>query len=129
MAEVKQALIKHLMNDAAVFAAFGNRITSDRIPDGQTYPHARLWVVTAPQDYHMQGESVRRPLVQIDIYDDDVTGADTNTELIRASLSGFRGQMGSLNAGHVFVNSGPGDWNAEVRNYRRILEVRLGTND
>lgn len=133
MAEVKTSMIKHLMNTPAVFAAFANRIWADRIPDvpgggAQPYPHARLFVVAAPRDYHYQGEGARQPLVQIDVFDDDVAGADTNADLIRAALSGFRGQMGSMNVGFVFVNAGPGTWDETTRNYRRILEARLATN-
>jgi hypothetical protein len=129
VAEVKQAVIRHLMNTPVVVTAFANRITADKIPDNQTYPHARVWVVTSPQGYHHQGESGRQPLVQIDVFDDDVAGADTYTELIRSALSGYRGMMGSLNAGAVFVNPVSGMWNEETRSYRRILEVRVLTND
>ena len=129
MAEIKQAVIIHLNNDPTVHAAFAHRITADKIPDGQTYPHARLWVVTSPQQYTMQGEGGHEVMVQIDVFDDDLAGADANTELIKASLSGFRGQMGSVNAGHVFVSRGPGTWNEEARNFRRILEVKIGTNN
>lgn len=134
MADVKVAIIKHLMLNTAVVAAFGNRIWADRIPDlagggPQPYPHARVWVVTSPQMYSHAGESGRTALVQVDVFDDDVAGGDANTEIIRAALSGYRGMMGTLNAGHVFVRSVAGSWDEVARNYRRIVEVEVGTND
>lgn len=130
MAEVKVAIIKHLMNTPAVFAAFGNRIKSEFIKeDNIAYPYAVLWVVTSPNQYGHQGQSGRKPFVQIDVFDDDETGADANALLIENALSGYRGAMGSLTAGHVFVNRGPDMWNPTERNYRRIIEVTIGTND
>ena len=129
MAEIKTAIISHLNNTPAVFAAFGNRITSERVPDKQTYPYAVLWTVTAPKKYNHQGESGRTPMIQIDVFDDDAAGADANALLIDNALSGYKGMLGSLNAGYVFVNRGPDMWNPDERNYRRILEVAIGTND
>ena len=134
MAEIKTAVIKHLMNNAAVFAAFGNRIWADRIPDvpgggAQPYPYARLITVASPQTYHYLGEGPRNPVIQIDVFDSAVATADANTELIRAALSGFHGQMGSINVGFTFVNAGPGTWDETTRNFRRILEARLATNN
>lgn len=134
MAELKQAMIAHLMADAAVFAAFANRVWADRIPDlpgggPQPYPYARLRVITSPQKYSHQGESGRTPLAQIDVFDDDIASGDANAELIRRSLSGFKGQMGSVNVGRCFVDGPSGTWDETVRNYRRILEVSIGTND
>ena len=130
MAEVKTAIVKHLMNNALVKAAFGNRITVEKIPDNQTYPCAVLWTVTAPRSYTYQGPAGRMPLIQIDVFDDDQAGADANSLLIENTLSGYRGMLGSdLNAGFVSVNRGPDMWNPDERNYRRILEVTVRTND
>lgn len=134
MGELKTGIIAHLTNDANVYAVFGNRIWADRIPDfpgggSQPYPYARLRVITSPQSYSHQGESGRTPLVQIDVYDDDIAGGDANAELIRVSLSGFKGQMGSVNVGRCFVDGPSGTWDETTRNYRRILEVSIGTND
>jgi hypothetical protein len=118
------------MNNALVKAAFGNRITVEKIPDNQTYPCAVLWTVTAPRSYTHQGPAGRMPLVQIDVFDDDQTGADANSLLIENALSGYRGMLGSdLNVGFVSVNRGPDMWNPDERNYRRILEVTVRTND
>jgi len=129
MAEVKSNIIKHLMNDASVFAVFGNRITGDDVPDGQTYPYAYLWIVTSPQQYHHGGDSVRTVLVQCDVISDTITGADDGAQLIKTSLSGFRGQMGSMNVGYCFVNFRDVPKDPDQRAYRRIIEIEIGTNN
>jgi hypothetical protein len=130
MASVITAIIKHLMNNPDVKTAFGNRITAEKVPNGQTYPYAVLWLVTAPRSYTHQGAAARTPIVQIDVFDDDQAGADANSLLIENALSGYRGMLGSdINAGFVSVNRGPDMWNPDERNYRRILEVTVRTND
>lgn len=129
MAEIKQAIIKHFMNNADIVSAFANRITADKFPDLQAYPRARVWVVNNDQKYHMQGEGGRNVMVQIDMDDDDISGADTNAELLRLSLSGFKGQMGNVNAGMVKARIVNGVWDETTRSYRRIIEVEVLTND
>ncbi|MFA5379175.1 MAG: hypothetical protein WC455_25695 [Dehalococcoidia bacterium] len=136
MDSVVKGIIKHLMNNADVYAAFANRITAEKIPDVKIpenpikYPCAVLWVVTAPRSYTHQGPAGRVPIVQIDVFDDDQAGADANSLLIENTLSGYRGMLGSeVNAGFVSVNRGPDMWNPDERNYRRILEVTVRTND
>jgi hypothetical protein len=129
MAEIITALISHLTNTPDVFSVFGNRITSKGIPDNQAYPCAYMFLVTGPRTYTHDKNVTRTITVQIDVFDDDQSRLDTSTELIRNALSGHSGQIGSMTAGYVFVNDGPGEWNAEDRNYRNILEVTIGTND
>jgi hypothetical protein len=134
MAEIKQALITHLNNDPNVSAAYSNRIWADRVPDlpgggPQPYPYALIRVIASQQSYSHQGEVGRTPLTQIDVFDDDISSGDTNAEIIRKSLSGFKGQMGNVYVGRCFVNGPSGTWDGTVRNYRRILEVSIGTND
>jgi hypothetical protein len=127
--EIKAAVIAHLRLDTAVLAAFGYRITADKVPDGQLYPNARIWLVSDPRTYHMTGPNVRKVLLQIDVYDETSVGVDANKKLIETALSGYRGVMGDLDVGRCFVKGGPGLWNAEARNHHRILEVEIGTND
>jgi hypothetical protein len=130
MASVITAIIKHLMNNPDVKTAFGNRITAEKVPDGQSYPYAVLWMVTAPRSYTHQGAAARMPMVQLDVFDDDQAGADANSLLIENALSGYRGMLGSeISTGLVSVNRGPDMWNSDERNYRRILEVTVRTND
>jgi len=130
MAEIKQAVIAHLNNNADVFATFANRITAEKVPDNQAYPNGRVWLVTSPRQYHHGGQSGRKATVQIDIYAETQAEADDGAEEVMVSLSGYKGMLGdSVDAGYCFVNNISGTWNAEARNYHRILEVEIGTND
>jgi len=129
MIDPKSAVIAHCNNNAAVFAAFANRITPDKIPDGQAYPHARVRQIGQSQNYHTTGESQRGHLLQIDVYDDDLAGANTNAEILRAAFSGYMGVMGSMSTGRVKARIVQTNWNETARNYWRIVEVEIPTND
>jgi hypothetical protein len=129
MAQIIPNLIKHLMNDANVTAAFAHRITGDDVPAGQEYPYAYLWEVTPGQQYHMRGEAGRITMVQCDVVDDDILGADTNAEIIRNSLSGFRGSLGDMVVGYVFADTRSVPKDPDQQAYRRIIEINIGTNE
>jgi len=109
-------------------AAFANRITPDHIPDNQAYPHARILQIGTDQRYHFKGENGRKCLIQIDVYDDDLVGADANAEIIRLAFSGYKGQMGTIDAGMVKAHIVSGEWNVEARNFHRIIELEISTN-
>lgn len=128
MAEIKTAVVAHCNQNAAIFAAFGNRITPDKIPDKQVLPHACVRQIGNDQRYHLKGEAGRKALIQIDVFDSSLTGADSNAELLRAAFSGFRGQMGAIDAGMVKANI-TGRWDEEARNFRRLIELEISTND
>ena len=129
MIDPKAAAIAHCKASAEVYAAFANRITPDRIPDGQAYPHARIRQIGQTQGYHTTGESQRGHLLQIDMYDDDLTGANANAEILRAAFSGYMGVMGSMSTGRVKARIVSTNWNETARNYWRIIEVEIPTND
>jgi len=130
MAEPKQALIAFCNNNTEIFATFGTRITADKIPDGQAYPHARVIVVSDPRTYLLsKGRSGRKIRLQLDVYAETVAGADTSVAVLETVLEGYKGMLGPLDAGYVFVKNIPGDWNETARNEHRILELEIGTND
>lgn len=137
MAEVESCLLAFLMQDTDVLAAFGNRISPDKMPDGSgettTDSFARLTSLPAAITYTQDGEGPRTELIQIDIWNKDKATLMTHAGYIKAALSGFRGAMGSAAAGFVhigsaFVNNVRGNWDEDIRKFRRILEVRLATN-
>jgi hypothetical protein len=128
--EIKTAVVKHCINTPAIFAAFGNRITPDKVPDNQTYPFARVLQIASDQQYRIDGkENGRMVMVQIDVFDNDLIGADANAELIRTAFSGYTGMMGSVNAGLVKARLVSGSWNSEVKDFHRIVELEIQTND
>lgn len=63
------------------------------------------------------------------MYDDDEAGANTNSELLRSILDGYKGMIGDVDAGMVKASLGPQSWDATIRNYWRIVELEIMTND
>ena len=129
MIDPKVAVIAHCSASSAIVAAFANRITPDTIPDGQAYPHARVRQIGGTQDYHTTGESQRGHLLQIDVYDDDLIGANANAEIIRAAFSGYMGMMGNMLTGRVQARITLSNWNETARNFWRVIEVTIPTNN
>lgn len=134
MAEIIPALIAHLGQDTAIYAAFGRRIFGNRIPDvpsgtAQPYPYARMREISNTNRYTHNGYGGRATTVQIDVYDDDEAGANANSELLRAALDGWKGQMGAVGVGMMKAHRPNTNWNPEGRNYWRVVEVEILTND
>jgi hypothetical protein len=129
MIDPKVAVIAHCVATGTVLTAFANRITPDTIPDGQAYPHARVRQIGQWQDYHTTGESQRGHLLQIDVYDDDLIGANANAEIIRAAFSGYMGMMGNMLTGRVQARITLSNWNETARNFWRVIEVTIPTNN
>lgn len=129
MAEIIPSVIAYLGTRADIAEIFGNRITGEFIPDGQAYPHAVITEITGPPRYGHFGESGRVVTIQIDIFGETQAATDAAKLLIINALSGYRGMMGTLNVGRVFVTDIRGSWDAEKRKPRRVLEVSIGTNN
>lgn len=88
-----------LLDDAAILAAFEQRIYPTQLPDAPSYPAIVLTKVNGRGEYDYQGDvGVEEARVQVDIYEqlrDDGTGGyvslvDLRT-LVRRRLSGFVG--------------------------------------
>lgn len=135
MAEIIPALIAHCMNSATIKAAFSTRIYGNKIADipsgaSQAFPYARMREITTGNQYSHNGNSGRIVLVQVDVFDDDESGANANSELIRAAFDGYKGVIGStINAGMVKARRVSQEWMSEDRNFQRILEIEVMTND
>ena len=127
MAEVSYALRSFLLAESAITTAFGDRIGVDRIEDGAVYPFAIIKEVTANQLYSHDGQGNGECLFQIDVYNDQKIACDTNAALIKTILSGYQGMMNDVKIGKSFVTNSRGEWATDGRHFRRILEVKLGT--
>lgn len=121
-------LVSFLNADTSVASAFSNRIHVDHIPDGSAYPHARIRRIDTDQRYTQDGEGNELALFQIDVYDDDRVGIETNAGYIKAALSGYSGVMGDSIAGRVFIRNVRSDYSAETKKYWKVLEAEIGTN-
>jgi len=134
MTEIIPAMIAHCMNNSAVKAAFGTRIYGNKINDvpgggAQPFPYARMREIAPDQKYTHQGYAGRTVLVQVDVFDDDESGANTNSELIRFLFDAYKGMIGTVNAGMVKARRINQEWQPEDRNFIRIVEVEVSTND
>jgi hypothetical protein len=135
MAEITSAIIAHCKNNATITAAFSTRIYGNKIPDipdgsVQVFPYARMREITTGNQYHHGGTSGRVVLVQVDVFDDDESGANTNSELIRSAFDGYKGMIGStINAGIVKSRRVSQEWMSEDRKFQRIIEISVSTND
>ena len=129
MIDPKTALISFCNATETIVAAFAHRITPDIIPDGQDYPRARIKLVGSEQAYHMNGEGYKKHLLQIDVYSPDQTVANTSAEVLRFALSGYKGVMGDLTTGRVSAKIVQSNWNTTARDFWRIIEVEIPTND
>lgn len=128
--DIKTAVIAVCNSTPAIVTAFAKRITPDRIPDKQEYPHARVIQIGGDQRYSHQGESGRKCLVQIDVWHSD-SSVDTYAELLRSTFSGYKGNMGSSGstAGMIKASLLSGNFDEITRKFKRIIELEIMTND
>lgn len=134
MTEIIPAIILHCANNPTITAAFGYRIFGNTIPDlpgggPQPFPYVRMREIATGNKYSHNGNSGRVVLVQMDVFDDDEIGANTNSEIIRAAFDGYKGMISTVNAGMVKARRVSGDWQGDDRSYIRILELEISTND
>jgi hypothetical protein len=132
--EAVPQVIAHIARSAEIVALLSTRVWGDKIPDNpaggaQTYPYARAREISSAPRYTHTDQAGRVVIVQIDVYDDDQTGADALTELLRNYFNNYRGMIGSLNAGWVKAHKKSGVWEPGLRNYWRVLELEIKTND
>jgi len=86
--------------------------------------------ITTGNKYAHIGNVGRVVIVQVDVFDDDESGSNTNSELIRSAFDGYKGMIGStINAGMVKARRVNQEWESEDRVFMRIVEVEISTND
>jgi hypothetical protein len=129
MAEIKTNLRTFLLTNSVISTLFSTRVYVDHIPPEATLPHARITSIVEPYSYTMDNKPTRMPLIQIDIFDDDIVDCITARDAIKDALSGYSGQMGDIQVGFVFINDVRPQWNTDTDKPREILEVRIGTSD
>lgn len=112
------------LQNAAIVALIGSRFHIDHIPDTATYPLVRAQLITDPFSRTHSGTFGGRALVQLDVFDDDQSGRDAASDALIAWLDNYNGAMGSYNV-TIQVKDRRGNWEAESRLYRRLLEVEI----
>jgi hypothetical protein len=126
MAELTSSLRTFLLEEAAISTAFGQRIHEVFAPDTQTYPFAIIRTVTDQPVYVQPNiEALREAIIQIDTYDDDLAGCVTNSNLIRAKLTGYKGVIGDIEVGLCFVRENRREWAPEARHFRSLIQYEI----
>lgn len=123
--EITSGLRTFLLEDSTIAGAFGSRIYVVLAPDTQTYPFAIIRIVTDQPSYVQSFEALREAVVQIDIYDDDLAGCITNSNYIRAKLTGYKGLMGGIEVGAIFVRESRREWAPEARHFRALHQYEI----
>lgn len=118
MSDIPSSVRAYLKTNTAVLSAFGDRIGVLKVPDDTTYPFAIIRVVADSPDYTQDGESIRNTIIQIDVFDDDISSAYTNVDKIRSALTGHSGTVGSHTVGAVFVREGQDQWMVDARHFK-----------
>lgn len=82
-----------LLDDAAILAAFEQRVYPTQLPDAPSYPAIVLTKINGRGEYDYQGDvGVEEARVQVDIYSEDGASALIALRtLVRRRLSGFTG--------------------------------------
>ena len=130
MAEVTSNLRTYLLSVGAVSTIFGTRIYVDHKSEQITtaYPFAIIRTVAEAPDYTLAGALPFRTLIQIDVYSDSPTTADTGKAAITAAMSGKKGTVSGLTVGSSFITDQRGDFDPEGQIFRRSIDIQIGQN-
>lgn len=99
---IEQALVQHLLTNAAVAAKVGNRVHLKQLPQRSTLPAIVIHKVSGPREHSHDGSSgLARPRFQFDMYAATAEAANDLAEKVRLALDGFRGTMGGVSGVRV----------------------------
>ena len=130
MAEVTSNLRTYLLSVSAVSTIFGTRIYVDHKSEKITtaYPFAIIRTVAEAPDYTLSGALPMRSLIQIDVYSNSPTTADTGKSAIGAAVTAYKGAMSGITVGSSFITDQRGDFDPEGQIYRHSIDIQIGQN-
>ena len=130
MAEVTTNIRTYLLSKSGVSTIFGTRLYVDHKSEKITtaYPFGIIRTVAEAPDYTMSGALPNRTLIQIDVYSDSPTTADTGKAAIITQLSGYRGAASGITVGSSFITDNRGDFEPEGQIFRRSIDIQIGQN-
>ena len=125
-----------LLEDAAIAAAFGDRIYPDEAPDAPTYPLVVLTKVVGVEGYDLNGRAgFEDARVQADVYSErGASDVIVKKQLVKDRLSGFTGGPATTSPScaidrclciNDFASPERSTERAGPRLRRRILEFRV----
>jgi hypothetical protein len=121
----------YLLNFSDIESAFGARIYDtfqDNLKENKG-SFAVIWRPDTDVQYTYNNKSIAGVLIQIDVYNKDHSTCVTHARLIKTAISGFKGSWGTVNIGKCHLIGWRCIWDPDVRKYRQIMEVSIGTKD
>ncbi len=115
--------------DTSIAADIGERFYIKHVPDEPSYPFVLLRPIDDDQKYTFTGTGGHILLYQLDVYAENQSDCETLAELIMTRFAGHSGTIGSSTVGYCFATNKFGEWSPDERKYRRMLELKVGTND
>ena len=133
MAELLPNMRTYLLTKSGITTAFGATLTRLYINRKDpaittTYPFAILRDIVGGPEYAHDGALPETGSVQIDVYSDAQSTADSGRAAIQAELSGLTGAMSGITVGSSFISNKRGDYDPESRVFRRSMDVQIGQN-
>jgi hypothetical protein len=130
MADVASNLRTYLVGKSGVTNILSTRIYVDHVHEDITieYPYAIIRTVDEVPDYAHDGALLPTGLYQIDVYSDSKTTAVTGATAIQTELSGTRGTVSGITAGHIFATRMADDYDTDIRIFRRSTDYEVGQN-
>ena len=133
MAELLPNMRAYLISKAGVKAVFGasnTRVYVDRINEKltATYPFAIIRDITGGPEYAHDGAMPDRSFVQVDVYSQAQSTADSGRTAIESELSGYSGAMSGVTVGACFVANKRGNYEPESRTFRRSMDLEIRQN-
>ena len=126
MAEITSNLRTFLLTDSGISTAFGTRIYVGKAVDSPSYPFAIIRKVVPSPGYTHDGRWGNDDLLQIDVYDDDLSSCVTNATLIEDELDGYTGAMGGISNAASWITQGhTEEWAEEARHWRSRIDVTI----
>jgi len=119
---MQEALTSLLLAHAPLTGLVGTRVHWLRLPEAvKGYPYVNLQVVSAPQSYHSQGVDVlEQTRVQVDVWAETYTSAVAVVRVLETLLSGYRGDVGSVQFRGIFLD-GARDGTGETVKGEKVL--------
>jgi hypothetical protein len=131
IADIRPALTAYVVADASISGVIGTRQDARMfpvvLPQGEKRPSVVYSRISGLSDHHMQGPSgLSRPRIQIDCWAAKADIAATLSDLVKARIDGFKGDIpyggdspqASVTVQGIFFDSEREDFDNESKLYR-----------
>jgi hypothetical protein len=131
MAELESSLVTYLIGLAGVQAEFGSGSTHRLYVDHKderittVYPFAIIRTVFENSRYAHDGTLPDDSLIQVDVFSDSKTTANSAVTALRTALSGFSGTMDASTVGSIFVRNVRGTFDPESQLFVRSVDFQI----